>query len=241
MRDFQVFADIKHLNIRKQGEDAEVLAIDIKLQANVPAQMVDDLMCEGINEGFCIGSFWLKSEDGAPAFPQLGEVPFDRDYRNLRVKVLGLELEGVSIKKFRFKAIAGEKAELTFQATVEEPPAKTVDLLASQLASMTIFEFCQPQADLLDVPVADSCAGSVKIGKVTVSADPDTEPDPLYNDAVATVLETRKASVSWVQRRMSVGYNRAARMVERMESEGIVGPSGPGGEREILKAASVSA
>jgi S-DNA-T family DNA segregation ATPase FtsK/SpoIIIE len=71
-------------------------------------------------------------------------------------------------------------------------------------------------------------------GQPADSGGDDPEADPLYDQAVAVVMETRKASVSWIQRRMKIGYNRAARMVEQMEAAGIVGPSGPGGNREIL-------
>jgi len=62
----------------------------------------------------------------------------------------------------------------------------------------------------------------------------DSEADPLYDEAVRIVTETRKASVSGIQRRLKIGYNRAARMVEAMELAGIVGPLEANGQREVL-------
>lgn len=59
------------------------------------------------------------------------------------------------------------------------------------------------------------------------------EADPLYDQAVEFVIQTRKASISAVQRRLKVGYNRAARLVEEMERTGIVGPL-DGGLRDVL-------
>jgi len=66
------------------------------------------------------------------------------------------------------------------------------------------------------------------------SDEADAEQDPLYDQAVQVVMETRKASISGVQRRLKIGYNRAARMVESMEAAGLVGPLQPNGQREIL-------
>jgi S-DNA-T family DNA segregation ATPase FtsK/SpoIIIE len=64
--------------------------------------------------------------------------------------------------------------------------------------------------------------------------DVSAEQDPLYDQAVQVVMETRKASISGVQRRLKIGYNRAARMVESMEQAGLVGPLQSNGSREIL-------
>ncbi len=66
----------------------------------------------------------------------------------------------------------------------------------------------------------------------------DTEADPLYDQAVQIVLESRKASISYVQRRLRIGYNRAARLVEQMERAGLVGPLESNGSREVLMSAS---
>ena len=65
----------------------------------------------------------------------------------------------------------------------------------------------------------------------------DSESDPLYDQAVAIVTQTRRASISGVQRRLKIGYNRAARMIETMEETGIVSPMESNGNREVLAAA----
>ena len=83
---------------------------------------------------------------------------------------------------------------------------------------------------ITDEPGADAEA----IPGLNLSGDSDPESDPLYDQAVQIVLETRKASISGVQRRLKIGYNRAARLVEQMETAGLVGPLQSNGSREIL-------
>jgi len=62
----------------------------------------------------------------------------------------------------------------------------------------------------------------------------DAESDPLYDEAVAHVIESRRASISFVQRKMRIGYNRAARLVEAMEMAGVVSAPGHNGQREVV-------
>ena len=69
--------------------------------------------------------------------------------------------------------------------------------------------------------------------------DSNSENDPLYDEAVMLVTETRKASISSVQRRFKVGYNRAATMIEAMEAAGVVSPAETNGSRVVLAPAPV--
>ena len=62
----------------------------------------------------------------------------------------------------------------------------------------------------------------------------DAEQDPLYDDAVRCVADTRRCSTSWLQRKLGLGYNRAARIVEMMEKRGLVGPANGAKDREVL-------
>ncbi|OMH32863.1 cell division protein FtsK [Motiliproteus sp. MSK22-1] len=75
---------------------------------------------------------------------------------------------------------------------------------------------------------ADSDSGGM------MGASFDDEQDPLYDEAVAFVTHSRRASISAVQRKLKIGYNRAARMVESMEAAGVVSEAGHNGSREVL-------
>jgi len=75
---------------------------------------------------------------------------------------------------------------------------------------------------------------SAAIPGLSGSGDASSEHDELYDQAVAIVTESRKASISYVQRRLKIGYNRAARMVEEMENAGVVSQVTGSGTREVL-------
>ncbi len=66
------------------------------------------------------------------------------------------------------------------------------------------------------------------------SAPEEDEMDAMYDAAVRVVADTRRCSTSWLQRKLGVGYNRAAKMVEAMEKRGVVGPANGAKDREVL-------
>ena len=96
---------------------------------------------------------------------------------------------------------------------------------------LRVVEFLKKQGkpvyekSILEMKESDSKSGSRD----------DEEDDPQYDAALALVAEARQASISMIQSRLRIGYNRAARIIEKMEKEGVVGPSdGTSKPREVL-------
>ncbi len=95
-------------------------------------------------------------------------------------------------------------------------------------------QFGEP--DYLDGVLEGSGDGEGGGGDVFGDGDAGGEKDPLYDQAVAIVLQDRKASISYVQRKLKIGYNRAARLLEDMENAGLVSALTSSGQRDILVA-----
>lgn len=95
----------------------------------------------------------------------------------------------------------------------------------------------QGEPDYIDDVLADNTSASDAVPGLEPLTEREGESDPLYDEAVAVVIESRRASISYLQRRLKVGYNRAARMIEDMESAGVVSPVLSNGSRDVLVAA----
>jgi DNA segregation ATPase FtsK/SpoIIIE, S-DNA-T family len=91
-------------------------------------------------------------------------------------------------------------------------------------------QFGEPEYEegILSGPASEGASGDL------FGDSPEAEADPLYDEAVAFVVRTRRASISSVQRQLRIGYNRAARLVEQMEAAGLVSAMGNNGNREVL-------
>ncbi|MEM6782020.1 MAG: DNA translocase FtsK [Pseudomonadota bacterium] len=89
-------------------------------------------------------------------------------------------------------------------------------------------------AYLEDITNADNIAEGGLAGLYGDGEEGGSNVDELYDQAVAIVARERKASTSFIQRHLQIGYNRAARIVEEMEKQGVVGPANHVGKREIL-------
>jgi S-DNA-T family DNA segregation ATPase FtsK/SpoIIIE len=93
----------------------------------------------------------------------------------------------------------------------------------------------QGSPDYIDAVTDEDEQGASTILDVMTGGDGDGgSGDALFDQAVAVVARERKASTSFVQRHLQIGYNRAARIIERMEAEGMVSRANHVGKREVL-------
>jgi DNA segregation ATPase FtsK/SpoIIIE, S-DNA-T family len=94
-----------------------------------------------------------------------------------------------------------------------------------------VVEFLKKQGK----PVYEKSILEMKSGDDKGAGGDEEEVDDRYDDALALVAEAKQASISMIQRRLRIGYNRAARIIEKMEQEGVVGPSdGTSKPREVF-------
>ncbi|CAK0746031.1 cell division protein FtsZ [Gammaproteobacteria bacterium] len=128
-----------------------------------------------------------------------------------------------------------DEIRVTLFATGLRERNRKLDVPNTQIASIRRKRHaCSPQ--YVDLRIEEEHEESQKIGVAmgNGSADKEEGLDVLFDEAVYFVTETRRASISGVQRKFKISYNRAARMIEDMERAGIVGPVETNGNREVL-------
>lgn len=118
-----------------------------------------------------------------------------------------------------------------FLSVASPSPQRIHCAFVSETEVERVVDFWKAQA----TPVFDESILRAQEASEDTDGFSEEDRDEHYDLAVKIVTDTQRASISALQRRLRVGYNRAARMIEMMESEGVVGsPSGPKGEREVL-------
>ena len=156
-----------------------------------------------------------------------------------------IEVEVVDAK-FKKKAIT-----ITASIDVNAPDATALAKVPGKMCLLVLaptdydegLDFIQPDRDQRDLPLhSSSLTGSLfpagGNGADELASYDDNVPDgedPLYSDAVVFVIESRRPSISAIQRKLKIGYNRAARMLEGMEQTGIVSAMNSNGAREVLR------
>lgn len=237
---FKGVVSIKHLNTRKEGpEEEQKLCVDLKLNAltdSTAFHFFDDQLPYAL---------WLPGTF-AKRNLQLGPLSFGHEHEGYRLECCGSTHHGVKVKKFSLDIMDGGRVNLTFSVSFE-PSGTEVATLAEYLAD-DIEIVLDPANDELAFSDDDGIwARSVSRIPPQASTPPDSAgpsdsdllagvdgDDPMYLQAVEVVTSSKKASISLVQRHLRIGYNRAARLLEAMESAGVVSSMKQDGSREVL-------
>jgi len=238
---FKGVVSIKHLNTRKEGADEEQkLCVDLKLNT-----LTDDTVFHFFDDQLPY-ALWLPGTD-AKRNLQLGALTFGHEHEGYRLEVCGSTHHGVKVKKFSLTIMDGKRVDMTFSVSFE-PSGTEVATLAEYLAD-DIEIVLEPANEELEFSADDGIwARSVSRMPERPAHTPDDGngpsdsdllagmegDDPMYLQAVEVVTSNKKASISLVQRHLRIGYNRAARLLEAMESNGVVSSMKQDGSREVL-------
>jgi S-DNA-T family DNA segregation ATPase FtsK/SpoIIIE len=134
------------------------------------------------------------------------------------------------------------QGDMLFQAPDAPAPVRLQGVFVSDMEIMRLVNYWQAQAGLGEpgqpfaVGAPDAAVPSLPLKQLPIWDEmEDEDQDPLYEDAVDLCRREGKASISMLQRKMRIGYTRAARLIESMEEKGIVSqPTGGTGVREVL-------
>lgn len=162
-----------------------------------------------------------------------------RDAATLAIRTISTrDVEHVQVE---MKSIKVEAKTLTITAKVDahEPSKHALTDSAGKLCLLVMapndyedaMEDIVPDRDQKDLPLP---AGDILNGMGLGGDDSPEGDDPLYPDVVRVVSETRRASISAIQRKFAIGYNRAGRLIERMEADGLITAPDSNGGRDVL-------
>lgn len=238
-------ADLKHLNVRKEGPDDEkILAVDVKLAF----ERVDRWICDYFDDALSL--FLWRHETGGliarNAFLQ--PVAYAHEITGASATIDGTVFRGCEVKKFALLPRDGGVVDVSCSLSIY-PSSGDVAQLAKRVQD-GVQVLIEGPPDLFDdaPPPSDAVAAARALdsmlredGAAAELAARDGEkiaafgegPDPMIEDARKLVIEHGRASISLVQRHLRIGYNRAARLLESLETMGVVSPMGAGGNRTV--------
>ena len=211
--------------------------------------LVHDLVNAGLFELKNLHSPYGKLNEGQQqeVIDRLSEAATEAVHNAIAI----ISSRNVSTIEVTMKEVKFNSKQLTLTSIVDAKDPNRHDLIdsAGRLCLLVMapddyaegLDFIQPDRDQAEFPLhVSELTGSLFGSQSGGTGEQDNEPefvgdqDPLYVEAVQFVAETRRASISAVQRKLKIGYNRAARMLEWMETQGIVTPMDTNGGRDVL-------
>lgn len=219
--------------------------LDTPLSVLAHELLVHDLVNAGLFELKNLHSPYSKLNEGQQqeVIDRLSEAATEAVHNAIAI----ISSRNVSTIEVTMKEVKFNSKQLTLTSIVDAKDPNRHDLIdsAGRLCLLVMapddyaegLDFIQPDRDQAEFPLhvselTGSLFGSQSGG--TGEQEFVGDQDPLYAEAVQFVAETRRASISAVQRKLKVGYNRAARMLEWMETQGIVTPMDTNGGRDVL-------